>query len=169
VAATLVTLAVAVLLATGFVGAGRLEPSTFPLAWAAARRTVDQDSCRIAVLGDGAYTDPGFTGSRIVANPAGGYFGDRAVVSVDTGLAGLEQRAPRNRAEAWLAAVNDPYLRGHTLRPDVAGAARAGVGWIFVDRPIDRPEVGQALDANGFVPSGVNDRAGVWRVPGGCR
>lgn len=146
----------------------RVTPSEHPSEWRRARAAVEVDRCKVAVLGDGAYADPGFTDSRIVANPAKGFFGARAVVSVDPQLPGLAPRPASSPDQRWLAEVNGAWLRGSVPEPDAGSARAAGIGWVFVDRPVDRPLLAAALDDAGFRASELHDRAGLWRVPGGC-
>jgi hypothetical protein len=55
---------------------GRLTPSRFPASWTAARDAVDAGDGPALLLPVGTYVDPGFTGGRIVAEPAAGWFGD---------------------------------------------------------------------------------------------
>jgi hypothetical protein len=164
---------VLVLLAISGVGwvqlTNRVAPSTYPVEWYTARSVTDADTCAIAVLGVGAYTDPGFTGGRIVSQPAGGFFGRRAVASRDPRIPGLEPKPPRSSAEAWAASVNGPYLAGSGVGVlDSRAAAGSGVGWVFVDRPVDHPMIGPALEQAGFTPAFESARAAVWKVPGGC-
>lgn len=149
--------------------AGSLTTSEYPPSWEAAREAVATDDCAIAVLGDGAYTDPGFTGGRIVADPAAGFFGYRAIVSLDPLLEGIESRPARTPAGRWSAVVNDRYLDGQALQADPSLAATSGVGWVFVSRPADRLDLAEALTAGGFTPVVESEWAGLWRTPGGCR
>jgi hypothetical protein len=147
---------------------GMLTPSQFPREWALARAAVDVDRCRIAVLGDGAYVDPGFTGGRVVANPAREYFGPRAIVSDDSGVAGLDPRPPQAPAGRWAADVNARYIGAGGPAPKVSSASAVGIGWVFVDRPVDRTQLTAELDRAGFERVVRSDRAGLWRTPGGC-
>lgn len=174
-AATLVAPLVALALsAASFAGWMQLSnwvgPSTYPTEWHAARAATAADQCMVAVLGAGAYTDPGFTGGRIVADPAAGFFGPRAAVSRDPRLPGLEPKPARNSAEEWVASMNTTYLAGEPLNPllDPETAAGAGVGWVFVNRPVDHQRIGLMLNQTGFSAVYETPRAGVWRVPGGC-
>ncbi len=69
---------------------GRVEPVRYPEAWAAARHRMDALGIGdVAVVPGDAYTRLAFTGDRVIANPAPRYFGSRAVVSDDAGIAGL--------------------------------------------------------------------------------
>jgi hypothetical protein len=162
-------LSVVMMLWTWSTLAGSLRTSDYPAAWETARAAVSVDECAIAVLGDGAYTDPGFTDGRIVTDPARGFFGDRAVVSFDPQLKGIEPRPARTRAERWSAGVNDRYLDGQAPEADPRAASRAGIGWVFVNRPADRTGLADALTADGFTPVLVSDWAGLWQAPGGRR
>lgn len=150
-----------------------LPTSRYPAEWWAAADAAAADECPIAVLGDGAYTTPGFTGARVVANPARGFFGERALVSADAGVKGLVPPPPANRAERWAAEINAALLGGTSpsavVGIDPQRATGAGVGWVFVDRPVDRPALASALDRAGFEPVVATDRAGLWRTDGGCR
>lgn len=158
---------VAVLVAWGGL-ADHLEPSRYPAEWTAARAVTDADECAIAVLGDGAYTNPGFTGGRVVAHPARGFLGPRAVVSNDAQMAGIGPREPQNDSERWATATNARYLDDNGIAPTATDAGEAGVGWVFVDRPVDRPALAADLSAGDFEPAYRTDRVDVWRVPGGC-
>lgn len=148
--------------------AGNLEPSQYPEGWESARRLIDDD-CRIAVLGDGAYLDTGFTDGRVVANPAIGFFGDRAVVSGDTRVDGLSAARDDTPAQRWLDRVNGRYLAGGSgAAPTPDDAAAAGVGWVFVARPGDDPDAAEDLRDAGFEELQVRADGGLWHVPGGC-
>lgn len=150
----------------------RLVPSDYPAEWVDARSAADSDSCPIAVLGDGAYTNPGFTDGRVVAHPARGFLGPRSIVSNDAQMPGLRPRPAVTASERWSGSTNARYLdlSGETAgpAPDAGDAAEAGIGWVFVDRPADRPLLVAELDAGGFEAAYASDRAGMWRVPGGC-
>lgn len=146
-----------------------VQPSEYPAAWAAAAAAIDDD-CRIAMVGDGAYVDPGFTGGRVVANPALGFFGERAVVSSDTGVNGLAAARPSSAAQRWLDSVNGRYLAGGTgIEPDTVTAAAAGVGWVFIARPPDEPTALADLADAGFEQRLMADDGGLWQNPDGCR
>jgi hypothetical protein len=77
---------------------GRLTPSRFPASWTAARDAVDAGDGPALLLPVGTYVDPGFTGGRIVAEPAAGWFGDQLVVADDPGVPGLSASDPLGAA-----------------------------------------------------------------------
>jgi len=147
---------------------GPIGASAYPREWTEARAVADIDDCPFAVLGDGAYVNAGFTGDRIVAHPARWFFGPRAVVSNDAEMPGLRPRPPETAPQRWAGEVNDRYLHDDGPAPRAADAADAGVGWVFVDRPVDRPDLGLELAAGGFELAYRSDRADLWQVPGGC-
>lgn len=168
------TRAVAVVVALGaativwFGITDRAAPTSYPAEWSAARAATDTDDCPIAVLGDGAYTNPGFTGGRVVAHPMRHFLGPRAVVSDDAGIPGIEARRATGDAERWARRANRRSLHGDGPAPRATAAGRAGLGWVVVDRPVDRPSLVADLADGGFAVVRVTDRVGVWRVPGGC-
>lgn len=166
--AAAIGLAVVGILASWSVVAATLRPSTFPDAWRTAGEVMAVDDCPIAVVGDGAYTDPGFTRGRTVAHPARGFFGTRAIVSTDPLLRGLEPRPGATAAARWLDAANGRYLDDGTFAATPSSAAAAGVGWVFVARPVDRPELAESLTSSGFEAAYSDELAAVWRVPGAC-
>lgn len=108
---------------------GRLEPSRFPAAWAEVRALVAPSGVaadgRMAVLPWNAYLDPGFTGTRVVRNPAPAFFGKVAEVSDDPELPGLSG-SPRSVAIAAALETREPSV----------DLARLGVGWLLVTPPL---------------------------------
>lgn len=146
----------------------QLTPSSYPKEWIAARSITEVDNCAISVLGDGAYTDPGFTTGRIVAHPAHSFFGPRSILSDDPRMEGLVPRTGRTAAARWSTSSNRRYLNNSGRMPTAADARRVKVGWVFVDRPIDHPRLARDLDGSGFHPVYRTSRAGLWRTPGGC-
>lgn len=147
---------------------GLTSPSAYPTEWATARSLAGADDCPIAVAGDGAYTNPGFTGGRVVAHPARHYFGPRAIVSDDPGIDGIRPRRPDTAAQRWTQQVNDRWMWDQGRRPRSGDATAAGVGWVLVDRPVDRPHIVKELGRGGFEPALLVDRVGLWRAAGGC-
>lgn len=146
----------------------QLRPSRYPVAWSTAAATVD-DGCMVAVLGDGAYVDPGFTGGRVVANPAIGFFGERAIVSSDTGVSGLTAARKTSAAQQWVDAVNGRYLAGGDgMPPASAAAAGVGIGWVFIARPPDEPAAVTDLVTAGFGLRFTAVDGGLWQNPDGC-
>jgi hypothetical protein len=104
---------------------GRLAAVRYPDAWAviAGELAADQRGALVRMPFT-AYLDPGFTGGRIVRDPARVYFGDRAVLSDDPLIAGLR---PSARTAAIAAALD-------RARTDDDGLERLGIGWVIVRR-----------------------------------
>jgi hypothetical protein len=145
-----------------------LRPSQYPAAWEAAAATIDDD-CRVAVFGDGAYVDPGFTNGRVVANPALGFFGERALISSDTGVEGLIAARSSSASQRWLDSVNGRYLAGSEgITPQVSAAADVGVGWLFIPRPADEPLAVADVTSAGFTLRFSQPDGGLWQTPLRC-
>ncbi len=103
---------------------GSLATSRYPQSWAEVGRIIEADDLSMAVLPWVHYADPGFTGGRVVAAPARSYFGSRALVSLDPGLAGVPFR-------------DDLEPLGATLVTGGCDAAKAALadartGWVLL-------------------------------------
>jgi hypothetical protein len=132
---------------------GRLAAVRYPASWEQARRSLPAGAAdgSVLVLPLLAYWDPGFTGGRIVANPARWYFGDVVRTGDDAGLAGVAPSADtRAVADALTAEDVDAAL------------GRLGVDWVLVLRPGADGEVRTAALTLVFEDGGVS----LWRRPG---
>jgi hypothetical protein len=141
---------------------GRLGAVTYPPAWTAtADRLAAAPDGSVLVLPLTAYLDPGFTGGRVVANPAPAWFGARVVTGDDPGIAGLGPSAETDaltaalRADGSAARLLELGIEwAVSLRPD-AEPALVDAGFTLVQRdaflslwrnPAARPAAGAAPD-----------------------
>lgn len=116
---------------------GRLEPATYPAAWADARRVIETSPVRgdILVLPFSSYRRPSWNHDTSVLDPAGRFF-DRTTVTNDDlvvsgrAIAGEDPRAARIQR----------VLRSSNAR---RGLARQGIGLVVVET--DAPGAGLAL------------------------
>ncbi|MET1036915.1 MAG: hypothetical protein ABW075_01495 [Aeromicrobium sp.] len=117
--------------------AGRLEPVTYPSAWASAREVIERTQVPgdILVLPFSAYRRPQWNGGSTVLDPAGRYF-DRTTVTNDE----LEVSGTVIRGEDRRAAAIGTILDGGDV---LAGLARRGIGVVVVET--DAPGARAAL------------------------
>lgn len=139
---------------------GRLEPATYPAAWADARRVIEASTVRgdIVVLPFSSYRKPSWNHDTSVFDPAGRYFdrptvtNDDLVVSGRT-IAGEDPRAARIQR----------VLRSSNAR---RGLARQGIGIVVVetDAPGARAALRQVRGARELDVEGTAIR--VFALPG---
>lgn len=139
---------------------GRLEPATYPAAWADARRVIEASTVRgdIVVLPFSSYRKPSWNHDTSVLDPAGRYFdrptvtNDDLVVSGRT-IAGEDPRAARIQR----------VLRSSNAR---RGLARQGIGIVVVqtDAPGARAALRQVRGARELDFEGTAIR--VFALPG---
>lgn len=139
---------------------GRLEPATYPAAWADARRVIEASTVRgdIVVLPFSSYRKPSWNHDTSVLDPAGRYFdrptvtNDDLVVSGRT-IAGEDPRAARIQR----------VLRSSNAR---RGLARQGIGIVVVqtDAPGARAALRQVRGARELDVEGTAIR--VFALPG---
>jgi hypothetical protein len=109
--------------------AGRVEPSRVPTTWADARLALSSVEGDVVALPWERYLDPGFTGERVVANPATGQFGGRIVVSEDAGVEGLP--GDRGRRAEIAAALARARTTGGAPIELAADLRELGVGGVL--------------------------------------
>lgn len=125
---------------------GRLRAARYPSAWTAMRTQVDaRPGGELLVLPWVGYVDPGFTGGRVVRHPAPAFFGDRAVVSDDVGIGGLDASA---RTSAIDGALRSPA--------PARRLAELGIDWVLAaeaDASVTAPDTGltPVVRASGLV------------------
>ncbi|MEV7396161.1 hypothetical protein [Aeromicrobium sp. NPDC092404] len=106
---------------------GRLEPATYPAAWADARRVVEKSSVRgdVLVLPFSAYRKPSWNHDTSVLDPAGRFFDRTTVTNDDLVVSGRTIDGEDPRAERVQA-----VLEGRAVRRNLA---RQGIGIVVVD------------------------------------
>ncbi len=92
---------------------GRLRAVHYPKGWQAAQAIIDgEPTGRVVVLPFIGYADAGFTNGRITRNTAKAYFGSRAELSDDAGVAGLQaSKRTRDVADALKGTSSDALAR----------------------------------------------------------
>jgi hypothetical protein len=113
---------------------GRVEPSSYPDAWARMALAVEEvgRSGDVVVLPWEQYGLPGFTRDRTVEQPAPSYFGEVVLASRDPGVVGLPaDRGRRGRIAAALRHARADAASGHRLQL-AAALDRLGVAGVLV-------------------------------------
>lgn len=109
---------------------GRLAAVRYPADWQRARDALGGAAPgSVLVLPRWAYLDPGFTGGRIVSDPARAFFGDVIRPGGDAAIPGLASPEASRQAAAALDAGDGG-----------ARLAELGIDWVLVLRPLTPAE-----------------------------
>ncbi len=127
---------------------GRLAAVRYPRDWHAIRRELDlHRGGSVVALPFVGYFDPGFTNDRIVRSPVKAFFGDRALLSDDAQVAGLE---PSKRSRKISAAL--------TSASPASALDNIGIEWVIATSETEVPAT--------FLPITVGTSWVLYRVGG---